>query len=200
MKKGFVFGAFGIFTFFWPISVRAQWIRTQVQDPMNGKSSSRFVLEGRFAEGFHPRVEVHAPAIILECRPGEFKEHNGGWKSLKANGKLIKGYFSVGAVVDDNGATVLGEKKILGSFRRDEEKPHDDSLSVSRSWDAVFFEDVQLRNYVYGHMLPTSKVKEHPQTKVLRVAFDEYVGGKVVMEFDLGDASDVADACGLTVQ
>ncbi|HEV2182753.1 MAG TPA: hypothetical protein VGR39_03640 [Candidatus Acidoferrales bacterium] len=163
---------------------------------MTDKAFSVFELKGKYL--IPPESGAESPPVMVaQCTPGQHKEYGGGWgKRFYVQGKFNGGYFQTASVVD----VPNGEKdEILGSYRLDDQKPHDDTWRISSDFHKLGFTDVQFNSYLYGHMLPHKSWTKNPQITRVRIEFDEYVGRSVVMEFDLGDAKDVADACGVII-
>jgi hypothetical protein len=70
------------------------------------------------------------------------------------------------------------------------------SYSTDMSW--AFFPAPSLNNLLYGHMFP-HKENTSPAVHKVVIAIAEYLGGQIVMQFDVPDPTPVADACGAVI-
>ena len=164
-----------------------QWERTEKTDPLRGTDYSQFILSGKFLTP--PRSGAgEAPIFFVKCIPGGRHRVSGGYKS----GKFLDAYIVVHAVVDtDNG-------RAYPKYRLDDSKIHDDSWGIGTDGTAVFPEETGVNTLLYGHFMPHKEGTNGPVHKVV-IAVNEYLGAEVVMQFDMPDPSQVADACGLIV-
>jgi hypothetical protein len=173
------------------------WKQEQKTDAFRGTSHMQFTLEGKFLTP-PQRTTLSNPVMVVRCIPGN--DHNG-----HTRGKYISGYIATGAVVDtsvDRG----GNSSIKVQFRRDDGKIQYASWSRSTDFSAIFLKSVyapfggsgfeEFGNLLYAHF---GYHKENTNPQVHKIVFDvpEYLGGEVVMQFDLPDSTAVADACGV---
>ena len=144
----------------------SQWEYAREDDALHAKVHDRFILEGVYLTP--PRLATRRPAIVVECSGGKV-EHN---------------YFSVGAVVDKIGDTVLGAPLIAGFEARIDGKKtvvvgpdH-----ISTDGQVLYFSKVGLANVLNANQVI--------------VGANEYLGPQVVMRFDIPDSSPVMKKCG----
>ena len=81
----------------------------------------------------------------------------------------------------------------------DGEKLQNISLwSHSTDYSSVFFSNTDLNTLLYGHFMPCTR-RNHDAGPVKKVVIGlyEYLGGEVVMQFDMPDPSEVVEACGV---
>src|SRR5260370_31164929 len=189
-----LFGLFGTST-----SVNgelAPWQRQEMSDPLRGTKFSQFSLDGKFLTP--PRDKPNAaPTMIVRCISG--KDNHG-----HTNGKFLNGYVHVGGVmnseVSENGNAVAGVE-----FRLDDGKLQSESWGRSTDFSSIFFKracsvcgsgyDI-FANLLYGHAM-YHKENSNPQVHKVVVGVSEYLGGEVVMQFDMPDATEVGEACGI---
>ena len=99
-----------------------------------------------------------------------------------------------------------GSDAVMVSYRLDDGKVQSEPWGRSTNFSAIFMShpgcalcgsgyDV-FANLLYGHHMYH---KENTNPQVRKIVFDvsEYLGGQVVMQFDLPDSSEVAEACGI---
>lgn len=164
-----------------------KWVRETKVDPLRETQFELFTLGGRFLTPPRNAKSDARPAIILRCSPGSFIRGH-------AHGKFLNGYFYVGTVVDTQ-VTSSGTR-VPAKFRLDEGKLQDASgWSHSTDYSSIFFGDIDLNTFLYGHFMP-HKENTTPPVKKIVIGIDEYLGGEVVMQFDMPDPTEVADACG----
>ncbi len=190
-----LFGLFGTST-----SVNgefAPWQREEMSDPLRGTKFSQFSLDGKFLTP--PRDKPNGtPTMIVRCISG--KGNRG-----HTNGKFINGYVHVGGVmnseVSENGNVVVAVE-----FRLDDGKLQSESWGRSTDFSSIFFTHpncplcgsgyLLFANLLYGHMM-YHKENTNPQVRKVVIGVSEYLGGEVVMQFDMPDATDVAETCGV---
>lgn len=175
------------------------WTRLVTRDPMTGKSQTLFALRGSYIE---PPAHVGGgtrPTMVVHCDPGWHKVRDGGWSKDWTGGKFKTGYFDVGAEIGN--VTTQGSfgPQASGSYRLDQNKEKSDVWDVSTSYNALFFNDVSFDTYLYGHFMPHKNWTKNSPTRRLLVAVNQYIGGRIVMSFDLSNSRAVADACGVVV-
>lgn len=163
------------------------WTKDEKVDPLREVKFLQFSLAGRFLTPPRDAGQNAKPTIILRCI-------SGGFSHGHARGKLQNGYIYVRTVV--NTQTSEAGTSVPVQFRLDEGKLQSASWSHSTDYSSIFFEDIDLNTMLYGHFMP-HKENTSPPVKKIVIGIDEYLGGEVVMQFDLPDSSEVADACGV---
>ncbi|HLJ86379.1 MAG TPA: hypothetical protein VKZ53_06120 [Candidatus Angelobacter sp.] len=165
----------------------AQWERSEHTDQLRGTSYSEFVLKGKFLTA--PRNAVNdVPVLVLKCSAGGHHRADRGYTT----GKFIDAYFAVQAVVDHESG------RVRASYRLDNGKVRDTSWAVGTDGSAVFQSETELNTLLYGHWLPHRENTNPPIQKAV-IEVNEYLAAKIVMQFDIPDPSDAADACGLII-
>jgi hypothetical protein len=172
------------------------WTQEQKKDPFRGDSFMLFTLEGRFLTPPQTTTLTN-PVMVIRCVPGD--DNKGHTK-----GKYISGYIATGAVVDTN-VNDSGNVVIKVQFRLDDGKIQSAQWTRSTDFSSIFLKRQyafagsgydDFANLLYGHM---TYHKENTNPQVKKILFDvpEYLGGEVVMQFDLPDSIAVAEACGI---
>jgi len=164
------------------------WAKEEKTDPLREVKFLQFSLDGKFLTPPRNLGADAKPTIILRCTPGSFVHG-------RTHGKFLSGYVYVGAVVDthiDSSGT-----SVPVQFRLDEGKLQNANWSHSTDYSSIFFEEIDLNTLLYGHFM-FHKENTSSQVKKIVIGIDEYLGGEVVMQFDLPDSSEVAEACGVT--
>ncbi len=103
------------------------------------------------------------------------------------------GFITVGAVVDSRSSS-LGTVVDV-SYRLDDSKVHKEPWGVSTDFSAISMGETELDTILYAHFMP-HKENTTPPVRKLVLAFSEYLGGEVVVQFDMPEPSDAAEACG----
>jgi hypothetical protein len=164
-----------------------QWQREERTDAFRGTKFTEFKLEGRFLTP--PRsASLISPALVIQCLPGE---HSVGYHVV-TGGKFLTAFLFVGPVMDSQ-LTALAVQ-----FRLDDGKVQTEAWTVSKDFSSAFFPETTLNTLLYGHFLP-HKEGTGPPTKTVKIAADQFVGGEVVMQFEMPDPTPLAEACGLVV-
>jgi hypothetical protein len=175
----------------------ASWQRGQKTDPLRGVAYAQFSLIGKFLTP--PKSTANAnPIMMVHCIPG--KDNHG-----HTNGKFTDGYILVGGVMDSV-VSENGNSFVPVQFRLDDGKLQDEQWGRSTDFSAIFFAhpncplcgsgyDV-FANLLYGHHV-YHKEKTTPQVRKLVVGLSEFLGGEIVMQFDMADATEVAETCGI---
>jgi hypothetical protein len=164
------------------------WTKEEKADPLREVKYLQFSLDGSFLTSPKSLGAGAKPTLILRCMPGSFVHG-------RAHGKFMDGHIYVGAVVDtrsDSSGT-----SVPVQFRLDDGKLQSASWSHSTDYSSIFFEEIDLNTLFYGHFM-FHKENTSPQVKKIVIGIDEYLGGEVVMQFQLPDSSEVAEACGVT--
>src|SRR5260370_28634827 len=106
----------------------------------------------------------------------------------------------------DSTVSEQGPVSVNVQFRLDGGKLQSESWGRSTDFSSIFFShptchicgsgyDI-LGNLLYGHGT-YHKENTTPQVRKVVVGVPEYHGGEVVMQFDMPDATEVAEACGI---
>jgi hypothetical protein len=178
-------------------SAQTLWQRKEKTDPLRGTSYSQFSLVGKFLTP--PRNASNAnPIMIVHCISG--KGNRG-----HTNGKFIDGYILVGGVMDSV-VSGNGDSFTPVEFRLDDGKLQGEQWGRSTDFSAIFFShpncslcgsgyDV-FANLLYGHHT-YHKENTTPQVHKIVVGLTEFLGGEVVMQFDMPDATEIGEVCGV---
>lgn len=182
------------------------WIRTDKKDPLTDLSYVRFTLEGTFLQA-PSNGAANKPTIVVDCDPNTTK-----WKGT-VHGKILRSYITIGTVLDSQVSTHEGillsttQNLVPVMYRRDDEKKiQHDAWAASTNYSALFMGfqsglihdsgEIHLSQLFYGHDVLHVEGKGE-QVRKLVISVPEYLGGDVVMQFDLPDLSTVSDSCGL---
>ena len=172
-------------------SVSAQgWAKQEKTDAFSGTNLVQYTLTGRFLTP-PQRGSLDAPALVLQCVPGEAK-FTKGWYS---RGRLVKAWIDVGASIN---GTVDG---VPVMYRRDDGKPQSELWSKSTDLMALFPSNLGINHILFSHDL-IHKVNTSPPVHKLVLMADEYLGTGIVMQFDLADLDGpdgIASQCGLAI-
>jgi hypothetical protein len=167
------------------------WKREQITDPLRNATVTQFSLIGKFLTA--PSNSQSPPVMIVRCIPG--KSMHG-----KTNGKFALGYIYVGGVLD---TTILGGGigAVRVSYRLDDGKVQSEAWGRSTNFSAIFMSYpgcalCGFANLLYGHAM-YHKENTSPQVRKVVLGVPEYLGGEIVMQFDLPDSAEVAEACGI---
>ncbi len=162
-----------------------KWQKAETKDEFRGTTVSRFVLTGKFLTP--PKRRAEPPLFVLECTGGQ---HSIGHEFT--NGDLQSAYVMVRATVDNRKAGVGVQ------YRLDDGKIHTDLWDRGTDGKAVFPSREIVYDLFYGHLSKHKEGTNDPVRKVV-IAVDEHRAGEVVMQFDMADSTEVADACGIIV-
>ena len=176
----------------------ARWVRVDKSDPLRGNQFSQFSLEGKYLTPPRDATPNATPTIVVRCQAGSFNHGH-------LHGKFLEGYIFVGAVVDARVSEDLNVR-VPVEYRLDDGKLQSDEWSHSTDYSSIFFGgecslcgngSVDFNNLLYGHLLP-HKENTGPQVHKVVIGVPQYLGSEVVMQFDMPDATDVAETCGVT--
>jgi hypothetical protein len=175
-------------------SAFGQWVKVEKTDALRGTKFVQYSLNGIFlTPPSNATADAH-PTLIAQCVLGDFYRH-------KAHGKILKSYINVGTVLDSQVGNDLNSR-VKVEFRLDDGKVQTDEWSHSTDFSALFFNPYDpnggFNNLLYGHRLP-HKENTNPPVKKAVISVQEYLGGNVVMQFDMPDPTEVADACGVII-
>lgn len=162
------------------------WNKEEKADPLRDTKYFQFTLDGKFLTPPRNIKPDSVPSIIVRCTPGSFTRGH-------LHGKFMNGYIYVGAVVDTQVSS--SGPSVRAKFRLDGGKLQDAGWSHSTDYSSIFFEDIDFNTLLYGHFMPHKEDTSAPVKKIV-VGIDEYLGGEVVMQFDMPNPTEVADACG----
>ena len=121
------------------------------------------------------------------------------------DGKFREGYIHIGGVTD---SSVVENRSsfVEVQFRLDDGKLQSERWGRSTNFSSIFLThptcplcgsgDDILGNLLFGHAR-TTKENTNPQIRRVVIDVSEYLGGEVVMQFDMPDATEVAEACGI---
>jgi hypothetical protein len=177
---------------------QAEWIRAEKTDPLTNSPFVRFTLDGKFLQA-PSKGAGEKPTFVLECDPSKTK-----WKGT-VHGKLLNSFIVIGTTVDSRMITasaglVKGSVNVSSvpvMYRRDDEhKVQHAELSVSSNFSALALGEGNLFPLFYWHDVIHREGKGEQVRKIV-LSVPEYLGGNVVMQFDLPDLTTVADSCGL---
>jgi len=174
----------------------AAWQQSDVKDPFRGTAFLQFKLVGKFLTP--PKHAESDPALVVHCLPGK--------RMRVFNGRFLNGYVVIGTVLD---STVVEREGLLTGttfataipvqYRLDDGKIQAEQWSPSTDHSAAFFPGPTLYNLLYGHFSPHKEQSSPPVRKIV-VAMDEYLGGEIVMQFDMPDPTQLADVCGVLLR
>jgi hypothetical protein len=83
-------------------------------------------------------------------------------------------------------------------YRLDDGKIQTERWGISTDFSSAFFAEATLNNLLYGHVMAHREGSSAPVRKIV-VATDEFVGGEIVIQFDMPEPDAVAEACGVIV-
>jgi hypothetical protein len=116
--------------------------------------------------------------IVVQCLPGKHGIYNG---------RFLAGFVKTGSVLNTESAQYrLDDGKLQPGIGW---SPSTDGLSA-------FFPEVSFNNFLYGHLFKHKENTSGPVKKVV-LAIDEFLGGEIVMQFDMPDPSEMAEVCGV---
>jgi hypothetical protein len=164
------------------------WQREDKTDPLRGTSYSQYTLTGKFLTP--PKMHTEdSPVFIVKCIPGGHHKVNGGY----TNGKLLDAYITARAVVN------YSPRGVGVQYRLDDGKMHTELWGVATDGTAIFLPEIELNTVLYGHFMKHKEGTNDPVHKVI-IGVNEYLGAEVVLQFDLPDPAEMADACGLLIR
>jgi hypothetical protein len=171
-----------------------EWKKEEKTDPLRGNHYVQLSLDGKYLTPPQNASKDAIPTMVVKCVPGP---HNSG--KIHARGKFLEGYVHVGGVVDSNVST---GGDVHDQFRLDKGKLQNAYWSHSTNYAAIFFHYSigsgweEFANLLYGHR-DYHKENSNPQVRKVVIGVPEFLGTEVVMQFDMPDATEVADACGV---
>lgn len=171
-----------------------KWTREDQTDPLRGTQFAQFTLRGKYLTPPRDVAPHSTPAIVVRCIPGR---HSRG----HTNGEFLEGYLHVGGVVDSE-ISGEGHASVSVEFRLDDGKLQYATWSHSTDYSSVFFSADfgsgwgEFANLLYAHRT-YHKEDTNPQVRKVVIGLQEFLGAEVVMQFDMPDATDVGEACGV---
>jgi hypothetical protein len=175
----------------------AKWIKEEKSYPLRGTRFSQFSLEGKYLTPPRNSAENATPTIVVRCQSGSFKHGH-------LHGKFLEGYIFVGSVVDARVNPDLNVR-VPVEYRLDDGKLQSTQWNHSTDYSSIFFGgecalcgngSVDFNNLLFGHLLP-HKENTGPQVHKVVIGVPQFLGSEVVMQFDMPDATDVAETCGV---
>ncbi len=162
------------------------WRKEAKTDALRGTHYLQYVLSGHFLTP--PKQAEFSPKLVVQCLPGE---HSVGYH-IFTNGRHLASYLIVGPVLNSqpSGLTV--------QYRLDDGKIQTERWGISTDFSSALFSDTTLNNLLYGHVIAHKEGSSAPIRKLV-IATDEFVGGEIVMQFDMPAPDSVAEACGIVV-
>jgi hypothetical protein len=165
-----------------------KWIREDKTDPLRGTNYSVFDIDGKFLTP--PKNPVDdAPRFIVKCAPGGHKRVGGGY----INGKLLAAYVTVHAVLGRRGSGAQVH------YRLDDGKMHNEIWDISDDGRELFLPEIEFNTVLYGHFTKHKEGTNEPVHKLV-LGVNEHRGGEVVIQFDMPDPTEMADACGALIR
>jgi hypothetical protein len=163
-----------------------EWQSTVKTDPLSGKSSTQYVLTGKFLTppARWDGSDGSLPSISLRCDP---TGHRG-----RISGRFIDGFILVNAVID-----LTNGKASTVQYRLNDGKVQtagELEVGTSTDFQALSLTSMLLSNILWGHELP-HKPHSSDQVHKFVIAVQQHLGGQIVMEFDMPDAEQVGAAC-----
>lgn len=149
------------------------WTKTQ---PTNGNASVRFVSSGKFLKG--PTSEVtNRPALAVDCGTGR-----------GSGGKFVAGTLLVGAPLkieyveptEIHGTSYF--QKVFAQVRVDDGKVEKRTWTPGKEKTSAVFGKYTFKKILRAH--------------TVEITVKDEGGTELVMQFDIPDASSVAQACG----
>jgi hypothetical protein len=158
-----------------------QWKAETKSDALTGKSYVSFTLAGKYLTPPSKNPDT-PPTIMLRCDPAPH---------MRLSGKLLAGFIIVNTVLDlENG----GRSTV--QYRLDDGKLHQTgTMNYSTDYQALVVDNLLLGNMLWGHWM-THKPNSSPQVRKFVIAVQEHLGGQIVMQFDMPDATQVSSSCG----
>jgi hypothetical protein len=172
-----------------------EWKREEKTDPLRGTKYVEFSLQGRYLTPPKNAASDSRPTMVVRCNPGlHMRGHT--------KGTFQEGYIFVGGVVDSHVSTG-GNTSVHVQLRLDDGKLQDAFWHHSTDYSSIFFSSAfigsgweEFANLLYGHKT-YHKDNTNPQVRKVVMGVPEFLGGEVVMQFDMPEATEVADACGI---
>jgi hypothetical protein len=176
------------------------WQRSTVNDPLRKASFTQFILQGKYLAAPTTQKPGELPALVVRCSAGT---HSVGYH-IFVNGTFLAGYLVTGTIVNSE---VTIHEGVFGTsfpvvvpvmFRLDEGKLQTENWNTSTDRSAAFFGSITLNNLLYGHIY-RHKENTTEQVRKAIIGLDETFAGEVQIQFDMPDATGVAEACGVVL-
>jgi len=168
-----------------------QWEKQQIKDPFLGTELTQYRLEGKYLAA--PRDETAVPAMILRCKAVPHGKYYG---------KLESASLFVGETNGDRPIAYDQSSLVTTQYRLDDGKVHTNYYAHSKDYKVIslkpqFCGECTINDFFYGHEI-SHKENTSPQIKKVVLSIPEYLGGNIVIQFDLPDITEVAKTCGTT--
>lgn len=169
-----------------------QWQTQQIKDPFTGNEVTQFRLEGKYLAA--PKDQDTVPAMMLRCKA----EPHGHYY-----GKLVSAFLFVGNTVVDSEISYDHASRVTTQYRLDDGKIHTNYYYHTRDYKMISLQpqycgECTIDDFFYGHEI-SHKENTSPQIKKVVLSIPEYLGGNIVIQFDLPDVTEVAKTCGVTM-
>jgi hypothetical protein len=169
-----------------------KWQVEQIKDPFLGTEAAQYRLEGKYLSA-PVQGDTAMPAMYLRCKA---QPHS------KYYGKLQDAFLFVGNAVVDSHVSYDYSTRVTVQYRLDDGKVHTEYFSHSSDFKMISLQprgcgECTINNFFYGHEL-SHKEGTSPQIKKVVLSIPEYMGGNIVIQFDLPDVTEVAKTCGVT--
>lgn len=166
-----------------------KWEREDKTDPLRGTSYAQFMITGKFLTPPKNAPEG-APIFVVKCLPGNRRHVSGGY----TNGKLMDAFISLRAVLDRS-----RKGDVFVQYRLDDGKMHKEWWGAGTDDREIFPPEIELNTVLYGHFLTHKEGTNDPVRKLV-LGVNEHRGDEIVVQFDLPDPTEMADACGLLIR
>jgi len=169
-----------------------KWQTQQIKDPFLGSEVTQYRLEGKYLAA--PRDQDAVPAMMLRCKP---QPHG------KYDGKLVSAFLYVGNTIVDSQIDYDRASRVTTQYRLDDGKVHTGYFYHTRDYKMISLQpqycgECTINDFFYGHEI-SHKENTSPQIKKVVLSIPEYLGGNIVIQFDLPDVTEVAKACGISM-
>jgi hypothetical protein len=84
-------------------------------------------------------------------------------------------------------------------YRLDDGKMHNETWDISDDGVALFLPEIEFNTVLYGHFTK-HKDGTNPPVRKLVLGVNEHRGDEIVIQFDMPDPTEMADACGALIR
>lgn len=166
-------------------AVLGDWEKAEVKDNFTGEAMVQFTLRGTFLTP--PRRALGRPELQLLCRSSPTAMNADSFiGSVTALSALLDAEYGPG-----------GNLHSQVQYRLDDGAPSSETWSTSESLEFVMFQVRVLYRLMFKQDRPPEGLGLVNATRKLVLQLHEFRGGPIVIQFDLGDISQVAHACGI---
>jgi hypothetical protein len=158
------------------------WQQTQNSDAARTYTYQRFTLVGKFVMPPHDQA-ANRPALTVDCIPRGGSRHPKG-KFLAAN-LLVGSTLKIIYVEPEEIRGMSYYPKIAVRYHADEAKDKEDKWSAASDKTSV--------------AIPEDSLKEFLRAHTVAINMDDDRGTQVAMQFDIPDATLVAQTCNVDV-